>query len=136
MAYNANLEAEVIRRFVVESKRDRYLGFIAHPKNRQKFINDLHHMHFLQRELFDRIAGSEYDVIEQRLRALPHINTCYVISEASSIDGQNIPIAVALPRVIGADMGSLLVFGNAEVVYAEAEGLNLRWISKPWQRRA
>ena len=33
-------------------------------------------------------------------------------------------------ETIGTDQGTLLVFGDAEILYAEAEGFNSRWISK------
>lgn len=39
----------------------------------------------------------------------------------------------ALTETIGADQGTLLVFGDAEILYSEAEGFNNRWISKPTQ---
>jgi hypothetical protein len=37
---------------------------------------------------------------------------------------------MALRETIGADCGTLLVFGEAEIIYAEAEGFSNRWISK------
>jgi hypothetical protein len=40
-----NHEQEIIRPFVVRSKRDRYLGFVSHPKTRTKFTHALAHFH-------------------------------------------------------------------------------------------
>jgi hypothetical protein len=128
---NAALEAALIRRFVVPAKQARYLGFVARPGLRGKFIRDLHHLNFLRYDLFEPVGGNEQAFVQQRLRdALPRLTTCYVVSEISALDQQTLPIEEALDRVIGADAGSLLVFGNADLVYAEAEGINLRWLSR------
>lgn len=124
------LEAAVIRRFVEPARQERFLGFVAQARTRPKFIRELHHLQFLRYELFERVPAGEHAFIQQRLRAFPHLTSCYVISEDARIDQHVLPIEEGLSHVIGADMGSLLVFGQAELVYAEAEGVNLRWLSR------
>lgn len=125
------LEAAVIRRFVEPARQERFLGFVAQARTRPKFIRELHHLRFLRYALFERVPpATEHTFIHQRLRAFPHLTTCYVISEDQRIDRHVLPAEEALREVMGADMGSLLVFGQAELVYAEAEGVNLRWLSR------
>lgn len=133
MTSNVDIETKVIQRFVITTKRDRYLAFIKNDKTREKFIYDLHHMNFLKQELFDKLKGNEYEFIKQRLKAIGNIKDCYVISENQRIDKMRLDIDVALRETIGADQGTILVFGDAEILYSEAEGFNNRWISKQTQ---
>lgn len=130
MTSNVDIETKVIQRFVIKTKRDRYLAFIKNDKTREKFINELHHMNFLQQDLFDTVKGNEYEFIKHRLKVLGNIKDCYVISENQRIDKKRLDIDTALTETIGADQGTLLVFGDAEILYSEAEGFNNRWISK------
>ena len=57
--------------------------------------------------------------------------TCYIISENSSIDTQTLTIDEALRLTVGHGMGTILVFGNAEMVFYECETMNVRYISRP-----
>jgi hypothetical protein len=125
-----DIETKVIQRFVIKTKRDRYLAFIKNIKTRQKFINELHHMNFLQQDLFDKVEGNENEFINHRIKLLGSIKDCYIISENQHIDKKRLNIDMALRETIGADCGTLLVFGEAEIIYAEAEGFSNRWISK------
>ena len=133
MTDNTDLEFKVIDRFIIKTKRDRYLTFIKNEKTRLKFIADLSHVNFLQEELFDTVEGDEYEFIKQRIKGLRNRQDCYVISENKRIDKKRLDIDTALTEAIGADQGTLLVFGDAEILYREAEGFNNRWISKPVQ---
>lgn len=131
MTSDIYIETKVIQRFVIKPKRERYLGFINNMKTRKKFINDLHHMNFLQQDLFDKVERNDYEFIKQRIKALGNLKDCYVISENQRIDKKRLDIETALTETIGADQGTLLVFGDAEILYSEAEGFNNRLISRP-----
>lgn len=130
MTNNIDIESKVIDRFVIKTKRDRYLTFIKSEKARPKFIHDLSHVNFLRVDLFDKVEGNEYEFIKQRIKGLGKLKDCYVISENKRIDKKRLDIDTALTETIGADQSTLLVFGNAEILYSEAEGFNNRWISK------
>ncbi|MGB3776775.1 MAG: hypothetical protein WA960_00345 [Tunicatimonas sp.] len=124
------LEAKVIELFILKAKKERYLSFIQKKKSRKKFLEDFSHMNFLNKELFEKVGGDEHEMIRNRIRKIGDLKDCYVISENRDIDGRRLEIKSALKETIGADLGTLLVFGDAEIVYAEAEGFNNRWISK------
>jgi hypothetical protein len=130
MTSNTDIEIKVIERFVDKTKRERYLNFIKSDKTREKFIKDLHHMNFLNQDIFDKVEGNEFVFIKKRIEAIGNISHCYVISENKSIDKKQLDIETALRETIGADQGTLLVFGDAEILYSEAEGFKNRWISK------
>ncbi|MFA7447324.1 MAG: hypothetical protein WCY77_02710 [Weeksellaceae bacterium] len=128
---NLDLETKVIERFVIKAKRDRYLTFIKNDKTREKFINDLHHMNFLKVDLFDKIEGNEFDAIKERIKSLGVLKDCYIISDCSRLDKKKLDIDTALRETIGSDSGTIIVFGDAEIIYSEAEGFNNRLISRP-----
>ena len=125
-----DLEAKVIERFILKTKRERYLSFIQKENTRKKFIKDLSHVNFLNKDLFEKIEAGERKMIKEKIKKIGNLKDCYVISENQNIDGRRLDIESALRETIGADMGTLLIFGDVEIVYAEAEGFNNRWISK------
>lgn len=128
---NLDLETKVIERFVIKTKRDRYLTFIKNDKTREKFVSDLHHMNFLHQDLFDKVDGNEFDVIKERIKSLGILKDCYLISDNPQLDKKRLDIDTALKETIGADSGTLIVFGDAEILYSESEGFNNRLISRP-----
>ena len=131
MTQNADLEIKVIKRFVDKAKQDRYIQFVSSPKNRHKFINDLSHFNFFKWDLFDNVKGIEEDII---LAALQKNNvaskTCYVISENATIDTKTLDIKEAISETVGGGMGTILVFGDADMIFFESETMNTRFISK------
>lgn len=125
-----DIEKKVIERFIVKSKRERYLTFIESDKTRGKFISELAHFRDLRQERFDKVSGDEKKVIKDRIKVLGNIKDCYLISENSELDKKRLDIDAALSMTIGYGMGTLIVFGDAQIVFYEAEGLSDRWISK------
>lgn len=132
MAQDFDLEAKVVSRFVVKAKRDRYLSFVTSPRNRSKLLADLHNATvFLKMEVFEQVTGLEEEIIRQALqRHGLSTSTCYVISDNKRLDTQVLPLPEALRAVVGWGLGTLLVFGEAQVVYFEGEGKNVRYISR------
>ena len=87
-------------------------------------------MNFLQADLFDKVEGNEFDVIKERIKNIGVLKDCYLISESSRLDKKRLDIDTALKETIGSDCGTIIVFGDAEIVYSEAEGFNNRLISR------
>lgn len=132
MAQNIELENKVINRFLTKSKRDRYLQFVTSTKNRKKFIKDLHSGQFFLASALERVTGIEEKVIEQALiQQGITSSTCYVISENAALDTQMLPLREALRTVVGWGAGTILVFGDADLIFVELDGLRNRYISKP-----
>lgn len=130
MTQNAELEIKVIKRFIDKAKQDRYIQFISSPKNRHKFIRDLSHFNFFQWGLFEAVKGNEKQAILQALQKNGVADeTCYVISENSAIDTKTLDTREAIRETVGYGMGTILVFGDAEIIYFESETMNTRFIS-------
>ncbi len=127
---NLDLEAKIIECFINKAKKDRYLTFIKSDKSRVKFTKELAHFHDFRFDLFEEVKGDVYQIILSRVNHLKRITDCYLISESSILDQKRFDINTALRETIGNGMGTLIVFGDAEIVYYEGEGPSDRYISK------
>jgi hypothetical protein len=131
MTQNADLEIKVIKKFVDKAKQDRYIQFVSSTKNRHKFINDLSHFNFFQWDLFEAVKGNEQQaIIEALQKNFIADKTCYVISENTIIDTKTLEVKEAISETVGYGMGTILVLGDADMIYFESETMNTRYISK------
>lgn len=130
MPQNLALEVKVINRFSAKNKRERYLQFVTSTKNRKKFIADLHGGSFYEGTLLERVTGSEKVTICQSLKQLGlATRSCYVISENTSIDTLTLALDDVLPQVVGWGAGTILVFGEADLIFVELDGFKNRFIA-------
>ncbi len=120
----------MIKKFIIKDKQERYTGFISKAKTRKKFTNELYHFKDFIWKLFREIPGSENErqTILAKLSSTNGVNTCYIISANSKIDGQTILAEDAISNVVGTE-ATVLIFGEADVVYYEAEPVDGRYIS-------
>lgn len=131
MRYNHQLEDKVINKFFIKEKRGRIKSFLKDPKRRGDFTFTLAHCQDLRFEKFMEISGGNEEVkIMEYISKLGKIKTCYLISEDENLDGKVFEINKALSETIGNGFGSLLIFGDAEIVFFEGESPKDRWISK------
>lgn len=131
MTQNIDLEIKVIKRFVDKAKQDRYIQFVSSPKNRRKFIVDLAHFNFFRLDLFIDVKGNEEQTILQALYKNGVTDkTCYIISENSDLDTKTLDTRKAINYTVGYRMGTILVFGDADMIFFESETMNTRYISK------
>jgi hypothetical protein len=130
MPQNLTLEVKVINRFSAKNKRERYLQFVTSTKNRKKFIADLHGGSFYEESMLEQVTGIEGDVICKALKQLGIVTrSCYVISENTSIDTLTLSLDDVLPKVVGWGAGTMLVFGEADLLFVELDGLKNRFIA-------
>jgi hypothetical protein len=122
------LEILTINRYFKKDKAKRYVDFVLKDKTRPKFISKLAHLRDLEFSKFQKIEGNEESIIQEKVNKQKLVD-CYVISENKQIDKQFMGIELALKATIGYGMGTILVFGDAEVIYYEGEGPKNRWIS-------
>jgi hypothetical protein len=131
MPQNVDLEIKVIKLFVDKVKQDRYIQFVSSPKHRHKFIRDLAHFKFFKWDKFEAVNGNEEQIILQALKKNDlQGKSCYVISENANIDTKTLDTKKAISETVGYGMGTILVFGDAELVFFESEEMNIRFIGK------
>jgi hypothetical protein len=118
-----NHEQETIRSFVVRSKRDRYLGFVSHPKTRTKFTHALAHFHDVDRSCMRSIPPSRQNPreIERILQAKGAYGICYLITEHPDLDGRDFPLSDALNEVVGRGMGAIVSCLPGQLAFMETE---------------
>ena len=131
-------EAAVIRAFVQRDKQERFLGFLANPKNRKKLTESLSHFHWFdprfatpipwkvdpKLKLWDRhVQGVEN--IHRLLKSKGAGLTCWVLSEDSEIDGRELDLSAALEHVRGREIGTILSCIPGKLAYFESEDESL-----------
>jgi len=116
-------EATLISTFVSGIKRKHLIQVLANPKRRHRATAILAHF-----SDFDPSAvvslGSEVHTpaaIEGALHGRGAGDSCYVISANSAIDGKHLPLKLALEKVVGQGLGTLLSCIPGELAYYEGE---------------
>ena len=123
-------EEILIKKFVEKEKQDRYLTFLSKDKTRNKFTEILYHFNDFNWKLFREIAGSENEreTINLKVNSAKNISTCSVISADPDLDGKVLSVDAAIKKAVGIE-GTILIFGDADIVYYEGEAPKRRYIS-------
>jgi len=123
-------EQTLIKKFVKKDKQDRYLAFLSKGKTRTKFTNELYHFNDFNWNLFREIPGNENEgqAITLKVKNNKNISTCKVISADPNFDGKVMSVEEAIKNAIGIE-GTILIFGDADIVYYEGEAPKSRYIS-------
>ena len=126
----AHEEETLIKKFVIKDKQERYLTFLAKDKTRNKFIDELYHFNDFNWKLFREIPGNENEgqTVALRVKSNKNISTCLVISTDQEYDGKLMSVDEAIENSIGIE-GTILIFGDADIVYYEGEAPKNRYIS-------
>jgi hypothetical protein len=126
----AHIEQTLIKKFVIKDKQERYLTFLTKDKTRNKFIDELYHFNDFNWKLFREIPGSENEgqAVASKVKNSKNISTCCVISTDQEYDGKLMSVDEAIENAIGIE-GTILIFGDADIVYYEGEAPKNRYIS-------
>jgi hypothetical protein len=118
-----NHEEEVVKAFILPSRRSRYLDFLTTPKKRTKFIGQLSHFKHLNPQFVFRIPGRESNPasLVKLLAAKGAGSTCWVISENAELDGKEIDLHTALKETVGRQMGTFISCIPGKLAYFEDE---------------
>ena len=113
----------LIRSFVVSSKQERYLGFIASPRRRPKFTGALYHFADFDRACLVEIAPRDQttEAIEVLLTRRGAPKSCYVVSTNEQIDQKTLPLAEVLRIIVGGPDGTVLSCIRWHLGYYEGE---------------
>ena len=114
--------------FIPPERRNRYLELIARPKRRQDIVESLAHFKHLDVRYLIPIPGSQSRASEilRLLRSKGAPETCYALSEASELDGREIPLSEGLAFIVGRGIGTFLSCIPGKLAYFEDE--DQRWI--------
>jgi len=127
-------EQAAIRAFVHRDKQERFLGFLANPKNRKKFTESLAHFRWFDRQYATPLPwkvdpklkpGERHvqgiDDICRLLKSKGAGATCWVMSEDRELDARKLDLRTALEHINGRQIGTLLSCVPGKLAYFESE---------------
>jgi hypothetical protein len=125
-----NEEEALIRSFVIRSKQNRFLEMLANPKRRAEATAQLAHFAWLDPRWIVPIENrmQHPPLINQILRSRGAGDTCYILSECSSLDRTHGPLLTTLQEIVDYGMGTLLSCVSGQLGYFEGEGPSDRCI--------
>jgi hypothetical protein len=109
--------------FIIPVRQGRYLEFLKSPKKRAKFIAQLAHFKHLNPKFLVDIPGNQRNPssLQGLLTGKEAGTKCWVISENSELDGQEIDLQTALEKTIGCQMGTFISCIPGKLAYFEDE---------------
>lgn len=120
----------LIRAFVVQDRRERYLALLGSARGRAKLRAALAHF----RDLDPRFARSlpPPDQTPARIAALLRArgapDECVLLAEDEALDGERRALDEALRDVIGSGMGAFVSCIPGRLAYYEGEDAGERWL--------
>ena len=125
-----NDEVTLINTFVNPLKRKHLIEILANPKRRHRATETLAHFHDFDPSAVVPLESADQTpaAIESALRSRGAGDKCHVISANRAMDGKTVPLKLALEKVVGFGMGTLLSCVPGELAYYEGEGPSDRCI--------
>lgn len=122
---NKEYEEMVLKNFFNSRIQDRIIYELSSEKKRKNALNRLCHNYrdVLIQDYMIKIPkpNSDYNVIANLLIAYGAKDNCYVISYNNEIDGQYLPLILALKKVVGYGMPSIISCLPNKLLYFESE---------------
>ncbi len=99
---NKNIEELIVRNFFIKRKRERGIYDLSSPKKRRSFVWKLSQDIIIDTKIHEISNNlSSYKDIENKLLNIGAQKECYVISIDQEIDGQILPLNLALSKIVG-----------------------------------
>jgi hypothetical protein len=140
LALSREHEEATIRAFVVKSKQERFLSFLASPRGRAKFTNELGHFRWFEPKYATPVSWKVdpklglyarhtqgIGNITSLLKAKGARSTCWAISDTKEFDMQELVLESALESIVGGGSGTILscIPGRLAFFNGEEESLLL-----------
>jgi len=118
-----NEEATLVSTFVNALQRKHLIEILANPKRRHRATVTLAHFKDFDPSAVVHLESDAQTpaAIEGALRSRGAGESCHVISANRAIDGKHLPLKLALEKVVGHGMGTLLSCVPGELAYYEGE---------------
>jgi hypothetical protein len=119
-------EEATIRAFVSPSRRERWLGLLASAKRRRSFLGRLNHCRDIDERYATPVPSNANIAAVLRSHGAPE--TCYVLSDIPTIDGQELPLDDAIDQVEFGMWGTLISCVPGRLAYYYDECGARRWL--------
>lgn len=118
-----NHEEATVRAFILPQRRERYLGFLSNQRRRAKFTSELAHFKALDPRYVVKIPPNQQNAssLAKLLTSKGASSRCWVISENSKLDAQEMELEAALRETIGYGMGTIISCIPGKLAYFEDE---------------
>ena len=115
-------EIAFVSSFIIPERRERYLSLLGNPKRRGKVLNRLNHSQDVNLSLARQVrSGCDAESLAVLLEQMGAGETCYVIADASDMDGQTLPLKEALWRASVHGFGVVLSCVPGRLCFYKAE---------------
>ena len=123
MTNSANHDEALVKAFIPAHRQERFLEIIAKPKKRAQLLTELSHFTALNPKFMVAIPPNQQNppALAKLLKAKGAGPTCYVMSENSRLDGQEVNLETALKETVGSQMGTLISCVPGKLGYFEDE---------------
>jgi hypothetical protein len=133
---SAEHEVAVIRSFIVSGKQECFVGFLAKPWTRKKFIKYLSHFRWFDHRFAAPVLWKVDPALKLWARHVQGVSniyrlleskgagrTCWVMSESEDLDGRELDPQWALEKAIESQRGTILlcVRGKLALYFGEDE---------------
>jgi len=123
-------EIEIVTGFIVQSKRERYAGFLGSAKARRKFSDALYHFNDFDPAVVVELPAS----LETREGVLKELQrrgagpTCYIISTDADLDRTTSDLSDAVNQIFAVVEGTIISCVPGRLAYYEGEAPKNRFI--------
>lgn len=123
-------EIRFVNSFIVAERRERWIGFLQHPRKRPKVTETLWHYKDLDRRYFVEIPGEDQGArrVFNRLKKLHAPSSSWLISATPELDESEMELREALDRVVGMLNGTIISCIPGQLAYFESEEPANRYI--------
>lgn len=123
-------EEQLMKRFIVPAKRNRYRELLSSERGRQKIIKNLDHFRDLDERYIQSLPANLHQPkwIENLLKEKGAPPECHVMSSNNKFDGQDLALGEALQHTIGKGFGTFLSCISGKLAYYESEEANFRYL--------
>ena len=124
-------EEQLIKNFIVASKRERYLSMFESRRGRSKLIEGFYHLRDLDVDLATKVPSGEQSTkrIFQILKNKAAPDICYVISTNDKLDGKEAMLLNVLEEIVGTcNDGTFVSCIPGKLGYYEGEDIDTRLI--------
>jgi hypothetical protein len=126
----ADIEVQMLRAFVLPSKRERYVSLATTTHRRSQLVGELYHFRHFDPRWIHEITKHQITPasLVRDLRRLGAGESCYVMSSDREWDGVAVPLDLALESICGRVEGTLVSCTPTVLAYYEGEGPHNRFI--------
>ncbi len=129
-------EEAFVRRFIIEEKQARYIGFLSKPRTRGKFLSELYHRLAFKNSLAVKVPSNACTAVnvEKLLRQKGAGSDAYVMSPDREIDQQWHLLSEALEVVLSTSTEAIVCCQLGELAFYKSETSD--WILHHPKRKA